>query len=141
VWAATSEAERRARLEFGAIEATKDECRQAWGLQWMDELRADPRFPELLKKIGLEESSRDEVIGLSVTETVKKKRPDNSTTDISESPKKCPVSCSSASASSSGVSPRNASATPDATVPVRVEALSGEEALEKLKIELPGSST
>ena len=38
------EAERRARLEFGAIEATKDECRQAWGLQWMDELRADLRL-------------------------------------------------------------------------------------------------
>ena len=27
-----NEAERRARLEFGALEATKDECRQAWGL-------------------------------------------------------------------------------------------------------------
>jgi predicted permease len=39
-----SEAMRRARLEFGAIEATKDECRQAWGLQWMDELRADLRL-------------------------------------------------------------------------------------------------
>jgi transcriptional regulator len=39
-----SEAERRARLEFGALEATKDECRQAWGLQWMDELRADLRL-------------------------------------------------------------------------------------------------
>ena len=38
------EAERRARLEFGALEATKDECRQAWGLQWMDELRADLRL-------------------------------------------------------------------------------------------------
>ena len=35
------EAERRARLEFGAVEATKDECRQAWGLQRLDELRAD----------------------------------------------------------------------------------------------------
>ncbi len=39
-----NEAERRARVEFGAIEATKDECRQAWGLQWMDELRADLRL-------------------------------------------------------------------------------------------------
>jgi predicted permease len=38
------EAERRARVEFGAIEAKKDECRQAWGLQWMDELRADLVF-------------------------------------------------------------------------------------------------
>jgi predicted permease len=39
-----NEAVRRARLEFGAIEATKDECRQAWGLQWLDELRADLRL-------------------------------------------------------------------------------------------------
>jgi predicted permease len=39
-----TEATRRARIEFGAIEATKDECRQAWGLQRMDELRADLRF-------------------------------------------------------------------------------------------------
>src|SRR5580704_11217250 len=39
-----TEAMRRARIEFGAIEATKDECRQAWGLQRMDELRADLRF-------------------------------------------------------------------------------------------------
>lgn len=39
-----NEAERRARLEFGAIEATKDECRQAWGLQRIDELRADLRL-------------------------------------------------------------------------------------------------
>jgi predicted permease len=38
------EAERRARLEFGAMEAAKDECRQAWGLQCMDELRADLRL-------------------------------------------------------------------------------------------------
>ncbi len=39
-----SEAARRARIEFGATEATKDECRQAWGLQWTDELRADLRL-------------------------------------------------------------------------------------------------
>jgi len=39
-----TEARRRARIEFGAIEAAKDECRQAWGLQRMDELRADIRF-------------------------------------------------------------------------------------------------
>lgn len=36
-----AEAERRARIEFGAIEAAKDECRDAWGLRWTDELRAD----------------------------------------------------------------------------------------------------
>ncbi len=37
-------AARRARMEFGGVEATKDECRQAWGLQRMDELRADLRL-------------------------------------------------------------------------------------------------
>ncbi len=39
-----TEARRRARIEFGAVEAAKDECRQAWGLQRMDELRGDFRF-------------------------------------------------------------------------------------------------
>jgi predicted permease len=39
-----TEARRRARIEFGAIEATKDECRQAWGLERMDELRTDLRL-------------------------------------------------------------------------------------------------
>jgi predicted permease len=39
-----TEAERRARIAFGTIEATKDECRQAWGLQRMDEVRADLRL-------------------------------------------------------------------------------------------------
>jgi hypothetical protein len=39
-----AEAKRRARIEFGAMAATKDECRQTWGLQRMDELRADLRF-------------------------------------------------------------------------------------------------
>ena len=39
-----AEAERRARMAFGTVEATKDECRQAWGLQRMDEIRADLRL-------------------------------------------------------------------------------------------------
>ncbi len=39
-----TEARRRARVEFGGVEATKDECRQAWGWQRMDELRADLRL-------------------------------------------------------------------------------------------------
>jgi len=39
-----AEALRRARLEFGALESTKDACRQAWGLQFLDELRADLRY-------------------------------------------------------------------------------------------------
>ncbi len=39
-----AEAERRARIEFGAVESTKDECRQARGLQLLDELRADLRY-------------------------------------------------------------------------------------------------
>lgn len=37
-------AERRARLEFGSIEANKEECRQAWGFQRLDELRGDVRL-------------------------------------------------------------------------------------------------
>jgi MacB-like periplasmic core domain len=39
-----AEAKRLAGIEFGAIEATKDECRQAWGLRQLDELRADIHF-------------------------------------------------------------------------------------------------
>ena len=39
-----AEAPRRARIEFGAIEAAKDQCRQAWGLQLADEFRADLRY-------------------------------------------------------------------------------------------------
>jgi predicted permease len=38
------EAQRRARVEFGALEAIKDECRQARRFLWFDELRADFRF-------------------------------------------------------------------------------------------------
>ncbi|MBI1790530.1 MAG: ABC transporter permease [Acidobacteria bacterium] len=38
------EAKRRARIEFGSLEASKDQCRQAWGLQRLDELRADLRL-------------------------------------------------------------------------------------------------
>jgi predicted permease len=39
-----AEAERRARIEFGSVEAKKEECRQAWGLQRLDDLRADIRL-------------------------------------------------------------------------------------------------
>jgi putative ABC transport system permease protein len=39
-----AEAERRARVEFGGIEAVKEECRQARGLRWPDELRQDLRY-------------------------------------------------------------------------------------------------
>jgi predicted permease len=38
------EAERRARLEFGAVESYKDQCREARGLQLVDDLRADIRY-------------------------------------------------------------------------------------------------
>jgi predicted permease len=38
------EAARRARLEFGAMDAAKDDCRRASGFQWIDELRADLRY-------------------------------------------------------------------------------------------------
>jgi predicted permease len=39
-----AEAQHRARIEFGGIESTKDECRQSWGLQRIDELRQDVRL-------------------------------------------------------------------------------------------------
>src|SRR4051812_35020176 len=38
------EARRRARLEFGAAESYKDECREARGLRLFDDLRADLRY-------------------------------------------------------------------------------------------------
>src|SRR5687768_7467864 len=38
------EAERRARLEFGAVEALREECREAQGLHPFDELRQDVRY-------------------------------------------------------------------------------------------------
>ncbi|MEO7192283.1 MAG: ABC transporter permease [Vicinamibacterales bacterium] len=41
---ARPEAERRARVAFGPIAATKDECRQAWGWQWLDDVHADLRL-------------------------------------------------------------------------------------------------
>jgi predicted permease len=39
-----AEAERRARLEFGAVEAYKESCREARGLRLLDELRQDVRY-------------------------------------------------------------------------------------------------
>jgi len=41
---APTEARRRARIEFGAVEARKEECREALGLRLLDELRADIRY-------------------------------------------------------------------------------------------------
>ena len=38
------EARRRARAEFGALQAKKDECRQAFGLRFLDEIRGDARY-------------------------------------------------------------------------------------------------
>ena len=38
------EATRRAHIEFGSLEASKDQCRQAWGLEPLDELRANLRL-------------------------------------------------------------------------------------------------
>jgi hypothetical protein len=41
---APAEAERRARLELGASEAWKEQCRAAHGLRWLDQLRQDLRY-------------------------------------------------------------------------------------------------
>jgi hypothetical protein len=38
------EALRRARVEFGALDAAKDDCRQARGLRWVDEIGQDVRY-------------------------------------------------------------------------------------------------
>ncbi|MGD0298316.1 MAG: ABC transporter permease [Bryobacteraceae bacterium] len=38
------EAERQARIEFGAVEAYKESCREASGLAWFDELRGNLRY-------------------------------------------------------------------------------------------------
>ncbi len=39
-----SQAERQARLEFGALESYKERCREARGLRWPDELSQDLRY-------------------------------------------------------------------------------------------------
>lgn len=39
-----AEAERRAHLEFGGVEGVKEECRDARGLRWADELRQNIRY-------------------------------------------------------------------------------------------------
>jgi putative ABC transport system permease protein len=41
---ARSEAERRARMEFGSIDGAKDDCRQARGLSFIDALGQDFRY-------------------------------------------------------------------------------------------------
>src|ERR1043166_4717845 len=40
----TREAARRARLEFGPAERWKDDCREARGLRWLDDLAGDLRY-------------------------------------------------------------------------------------------------
>src|SRR5690348_15719228 len=37
-------AERRARIEFGPMDAIKDDCRQARGVRWFDEISGDLRY-------------------------------------------------------------------------------------------------
>jgi putative ABC transport system permease protein len=46
------EAQRRARLEFGAVERAKEECREARGVTWLESLLRDLRYGlrMLLKK-------------------------------------------------------------------------------------------
>jgi hypothetical protein len=38
------EAERRARIQFGGVERVREECRQAFGLRWIDELSGDLQY-------------------------------------------------------------------------------------------------
>src|SRR4051812_13623571 len=39
-----ADAERRARSEFGSMEAIKDDCREARGVRWFDEISGDLRY-------------------------------------------------------------------------------------------------
>jgi predicted permease len=39
-----AEADRRARIEFGGVEAYKDSCREASGFRWIDQFRNDVRY-------------------------------------------------------------------------------------------------
>ena len=41
---APAEASRRARIELGGLEQVKEECRQSWGLSWIDTLLRDSRY-------------------------------------------------------------------------------------------------
>src|SRR5882724_5636048 len=49
-----TEAERRARIEFGGVELTQEQCRQAKGVQRFDELRQDSSYAirTLRKNLG-----------------------------------------------------------------------------------------
>src|SRR5437868_29518 len=37
-------AERRARIEFGSMDAIKDDCRESRGVRWFDEISGDLRY-------------------------------------------------------------------------------------------------
>ena len=41
---APAEASRLARIELGGLEQVKEECRQSWGLGWIDTLLRDSRY-------------------------------------------------------------------------------------------------
>ena len=44
------EAERRARIEFGSMDAIKDDCREARGVRWFDEIGGDLRYAARLMR-------------------------------------------------------------------------------------------
>ena len=47
-----AEARRRARRGFGQLDVVKDDCRQAWGLRFLDELGRDLRFGARMLRKG-----------------------------------------------------------------------------------------
>jgi len=57
------EAMRQARVELGSVVAGRENCRQAWGTRWWDELRADLRAASPVHVEGTEGRSRGRYVG------------------------------------------------------------------------------